>query len=76
MFLICDIWNTEVKIVLLLDELDKDKYTKHILRYLATSNIVEGSDFNISADLVLLAMGFVSPITEEIFNPKLEFKTF
>ena len=33
-----------VKIVLLLDELDKDKYTKHILRYLATSNIVEGSE--------------------------------
>ncbi len=31
-------------------------------------NIVEGSDFNISADLVLLAMGFVSPITDEIFK--------
>ena len=33
-----------VKIVLLLDELDKDKYTKHILRHLATSNIKNGSE--------------------------------
>ncbi len=33
-----------VKIVFLLDELDKDKYTKHILRFLATSNISAGSE--------------------------------
>jgi len=33
-----------VKIVLLLDELDKDKYTKHILRYLANSDIKNGSE--------------------------------
>ncbi len=36
--------NDLVKIVLLLDELDKDKYTKHILRHLATINISEGSE--------------------------------
>lgn len=33
-----------VKIILLLDELDKDKYAKHILRHLSTSNISEGSE--------------------------------
>ena len=33
-----------VKIILLLDELDKDKYAKHILRHLATNNISEGSE--------------------------------
>jgi soluble lytic murein transglycosylase len=33
-----------VKIVYLLDELDKDKYTKHILRYLANDDIVSGSE--------------------------------
>ena len=33
-----------VKIVYLLDELNKDKYTKHILRYLATTNITQGSE--------------------------------
>ena len=33
-----------VKIVYLLDELDKDKYTKHILRYLANTNIEKGSE--------------------------------
>ncbi len=33
-----------VKIVLLLDELDKDKYTKHILRHLATIDIKNGSE--------------------------------
>ena len=33
-----------VKIVYLLDELNKDKYTKHILRYLATTNIPQGSE--------------------------------
>ena len=33
-----------VKIVFLLDELNKDKYTKHILRHLATSNISQGSE--------------------------------
>ena len=31
-------------------------------------NPVEGSNFRISADLVLLAMGFISPITDEIFK--------
>ena len=36
--------NDLVKIILLLDELDKDKYAKHILRHLATSNISEGSE--------------------------------
>ena len=33
-----------VKIVYLLDELNKDKYTKHILRYLANENIENGSE--------------------------------
>ena len=33
-----------VKIVYLLDELNKDKYTKHILRYLANDNIEKGSE--------------------------------
>ena len=33
-----------VKIVHLLDELNKDKYTKHILRYLANENINFGSE--------------------------------
>ena len=33
-----------VKIVYLLDELNKDKYTKHILRYLANDNIELGSE--------------------------------
>jgi len=33
-----------VKIVYLLDELNKDKYTKHILRYLANENINFGSE--------------------------------
>ena len=33
-----------VKIVYLLDELDEDKYTKHILRYLANDNIESGSE--------------------------------
>ena len=33
-----------VKIVYLLDELNKDKYTKHILRYLANENIELGSE--------------------------------
>ena len=33
-----------VKIVYLLHELDKDKYTKHILRYLANENISQGSE--------------------------------
>ena len=33
-----------VKIVYLLDELNKDKYTKHILRYLANENIEAGSE--------------------------------
>ena len=33
-----------VKIVYLLDELDKDKYTKHILRYLANENVSLGSE--------------------------------
>ena len=33
-----------VKIIYLLDELDKDKYTKHILRYLANENISQGSE--------------------------------
>jgi len=36
--------NDLVKIVLLLDELDKNKYTKHILRNLATTNISKGSE--------------------------------
>ena len=33
-----------VKVVYLLDELNKDKYTKHILRYLANENIDQGSE--------------------------------
>ena len=33
-----------VKIVRLLDELNKDKYTKHILRHLANDNIESGSE--------------------------------
>ncbi len=33
-----------VKIVYLLDELDRDKYTKHILRHLALNNIEKGSE--------------------------------
>ena len=33
-----------VKVVHLLDELDKDKYTKHILRHLANDNIKSGSE--------------------------------
>jgi len=33
-----------VKIVYLLDELDKDKYAKHILRHLANDNIDSGSE--------------------------------
>ena len=33
-----------VKIVYLLDELDEDKYTKHILRYLANDDIESGSE--------------------------------
>ena len=33
-----------VKIVYLLNELDKDKYTKHILRHLANDNIEKGSE--------------------------------
>ena len=33
-----------VKLVYLLDELDEDKYTKHILRFLANDNIESGSE--------------------------------
>ncbi len=33
-----------VKLIYLLDELDEDKYTKHILRYLAKDNIESGSE--------------------------------
>jgi len=33
-----------VKIIYLLDELDKDKYTKHILRHLALENVSAGSE--------------------------------
>ena len=33
-----------VKIIYLLDELDNDKYTKHILRHLANDNIENGSE--------------------------------
>ena len=36
--------NELVKIVHLLDELNKDKYTKHILRHLANDNIESGSE--------------------------------
>ena len=32
-----------VKLIYLLDELDEDKYTKHILRHLANDNIESGS---------------------------------
>ena len=40
-----DFYNKElVKVVYLLDELNKDKYTKHILRYLANENIDQGSE--------------------------------
>ena len=39
-----------VKIVYLLDELNKDKYTKHILRHLANDNIINGSEI-LAADL-------------------------
>jgi soluble lytic murein transglycosylase len=33
-----------VKIIYLLDELDEDKYTKHILRHLANDNVARGSE--------------------------------
>ena len=33
-----------VKVIYLLDELDEDKYTKHMLRYLANDNIENGSE--------------------------------
>jgi soluble lytic murein transglycosylase len=33
-----------VKVIYLLDELDEDKYTKHILRHLANDNIENGSE--------------------------------
>ena len=33
-----------VKLVYLLDELDEDKYTKHILRHLANDNVINGSE--------------------------------
>jgi soluble lytic murein transglycosylase len=33
-----------VKIIYLLDELDEDKYTKHMLRYLANQNVNQGSE--------------------------------
>jgi soluble lytic murein transglycosylase len=33
-----------VKVIYLLDELDEDKYTKHILRHLANDNIEKGSE--------------------------------
>ena len=33
-----------VKLIYLLDELDEDKYTKHILRYLANDDINSGSE--------------------------------
>ena len=33
-----------VKLVYLLDELNKDKYTKHILRYLANEDVLNGSE--------------------------------
>ncbi len=39
-----------VKICYLLDELKKDKYTKHILRHLANDNIAKGSEI-LSAEL-------------------------
>ena len=49
-----------VKIIYLLDELNKDKYTKFILRHLANDNIENGSEIlaaelatNIDRDLIL-----------------------
>ncbi len=36
--------NELVKIIYLLDEIDKDKYTKHILRHIALENINSGSE--------------------------------
>jgi soluble lytic murein transglycosylase len=39
-----------VKIVYLLDDLNKDKYSKHILRHLANDNIINGSEI-LAADL-------------------------
>ncbi len=33
-----------VKLIYLLDELDEDKYTKHMLRYLANDNVASGSE--------------------------------
>tara|TARA_B100000029_G_scaffold451_1_gene604 strand:+ start:3576 stop:5798 length:2223 start_codon:yes stop_codon:yes gene_type:complete len=33
-----------VKIIYLLDEIDKDKYTKHILRHIALENVLSGSE--------------------------------
>ena len=36
--------NELVKVVHLLDELNKDKYTKHILRHLANDKIDSGSE--------------------------------
>ena len=33
-----------VKIIYLLDELDEDKYTKHMLRYIANDNVENGSE--------------------------------
>ncbi len=36
--------NELVKIIYLLDELDKDKYTKHILRHIALENISSGTE--------------------------------
>ena len=50
-----------VKIVYLLDELKKDKYTKFILRHLANDNIVKGSE-------VLAAELLSNLITKFAFN--------
>ena len=33
-----------VKIIYLLDELDEDKYSKHMLRHLANDNVQKGSE--------------------------------
>jgi soluble lytic murein transglycosylase len=33
-----------VKVIYLLDELNEDKYSKHMLRYLANDNIESGSE--------------------------------
>ena len=33
-----------VKVIFLLDELDEDKYTKHMLRHLANDNVISGSE--------------------------------